>query len=76
MTKSKYHTTQNLYEAAFLYAKGFKLTEKEDSGHKVTLFFEGDGVEDAASRYYNGGLINAKRYTDAYRTIKDYIFKR
>ena len=76
MTKSKNHRTQNLYEAAYLYAKGFKLNGKDDEGQKTIIFLEGEGVHEEAMKYYNGGTIEAKAYTDSYRTIKDYIFER
>ena len=76
MSRSNYHTTQNLYEASYLLAKGFKLTGKDAQESKTTLFFEGEGVEQEALRYYNGGSVKAKAYSDAYRTLKDYIFER
>ena len=73
---SNYHTTQNLYEAAFLYAKGFKLTGKDESGGKATLFFEGENVSEAAVKFYNGAVVKAKAFADSYRTLKDFIFER
>jgi len=76
MTKIKHHASQNLYECAYLLAKGFKLNGKEETGQKVTIFLEGDGIADEVLRYYNGGLVSAKKFTDAYRTLKDYVFER
>lgn len=76
MRKSNYHTTQNLYEGSYLLAKGFKLTGKDDSNAKTILFFEGEGVNAESIKFYNGGLIKAKAFADAYRTLKDYVFER
>ena len=76
MPESEHYSTQNIYEAAFLLAKGFKLKGKSQIGQKVSILFVGEGVMDAPAQYYNGALIKARAYTDAYRTLKDYIFER
>jgi len=70
------HSTQNLYEAAYILAKGFKLSGKERTPHKTVLLFEGEDVAQESINFYNGGLIQAKAFSDAYRTLKDYIFER
>lgn len=71
----EYHT-QNLYEASFLLCRGFKLSGKEKDGSKVRIGFSGEGVRQAALGYYNGGKVEAKAYSDAYRTLKDFVFER
>ncbi len=76
MNKSESYSTQNLYEAAFCFCKGFKLAGKRREGSKVTVLFEGKNVREEAIKFYNGGKIEAKALTDAYRTLKDYIFER
>ena len=75
MNEDKY-TTQNLYEAAYLLATGFKLAGKTGDGRKVIVGFTGKGVKDAAMKYYNNGKVSAKKYSDAYRTLKDYVFEK
>ena len=72
----EHHKLQNLYEAAFLHAKGFHLMGKEPSEGKVSLFFAGEGVKEAALEFYNSGTVEAKKLCDSYRTLKDYIFER
>lgn len=73
---SKDYSTQNLYEAAYLLAKGFELAGKQKQTFKTLLVFKGAGVSEEATHFYNGALIKAKAYSDAYRTLKDYIFER
>jgi len=68
--------TQNLYEGSFLLCRGFKLTGKKRDGSKVTLHFSGKNVREEALKFYNGFKVEAKAYSDAYRTLKDYIFER
>lgn len=71
------YATQNLYEGSFLMEKGFKLAGKNDTGGKVTILFKGSPeINEAAIKFYNGGRVEAKKYADCYRTLKDYIFTR
>ncbi len=71
------YRTQNLYEASFLMARGIKLKGKETVSDKVTVIFEGvDDIGREAVKFYNGERIEAKKYSDCYRSLKDYIFKR
>jgi len=72
---SKYET-QSLYEASYLLAKGFKLSGENQNGSKKTIIIEGDGVEEEALCFYNGALISAKKLTDSYRTLKDFVFQK
>lgn len=71
------YSTQNLYEASFLMAKGFSLAGKEGSGNKVNVLFEQKPeIKEEAIKFYNGAKIDAKKYSDCYRSLKDYIFTR
>ncbi len=70
------HSTQNLYEAAFCLAQGMTLIGKERNGNKVTVIFEGKDAEAEAMKFYNGAKVEAKAYSDSYRTLKDYIFEK
>lgn len=72
MTNPNLYSTQNLYEGAYCLAKGMKLVGKERHGRKVTIFFEGKDAHLEAMKFYNGGKVEAKTYSDAYRTLKDY----
>jgi len=76
MSNPNLYGTQNLYEAAFCLCRGFKLVGKERHGNKVTVMFEGVAVKDEAMKYYNGAKVEAKAYSDAYRTLKDFVFAR
>jgi hypothetical protein len=75
--EEKTYRAQNLYECAYLMAKGFMLQGKERNGNKITLLFEGSPeINQEVMRFYNGAKIEAKKYSDCYRTLKDYIFER
>ncbi len=76
MSEPEYHATQNLYEAAYCLCQGFKLAGKHQQGRKMVVCFEGHGVREAALQFYNGATVEAKALTDAYRTLKDYVFER
>lgn len=73
---NKEYSTQNLYEAAYLLSKGFKLIGKEKQAKKFALHFEGAEATVEAARFYNGATVKAKAYSEAYRTLKDYVFER
>ncbi len=70
------YSTQNLYEAAFCLCRGLKLAGKHRQGNKVVVLFEGANAKQEALKYYNGAKVEAKAYSDAYRTLKDYVFER
>ncbi len=70
------YSTQNLYEGAYLLSRGFKLVGKKQQGSKALLCFEGANVQEEALKFYNGAKVEAKALTDAYRTLKDYVFER
>ena len=73
---SQTYGTQNLYEGSFLLCKGFKLSGKKKDGKKVLLFFQGEDIQEEAMKFYNGGKVEAKAYSDAYRSLKDFVFER
>ncbi len=76
MVSPNLYSSQNLYEGAYLLCRGFKLAGKKQNGQKVLVLFEGDHVQQEALKFYNGGKVEAKALTDAYRTLKDYVFER
>lgn len=75
---SKNYSTQSLYEASFLLAKGFELTSKDSTGQKTTLLFEDSPeLRQAVIAFYNGrGIIRAKVFVESYRSLKDMVFQR
>ena len=77
MTVKDVFVTQNLYQGAYCLCRGFKLAGKQREGAKVLVAFEGKNVKEEALKFYNGGAkVEAKAYSDAYRTLKDYVFER
>ena len=76
MADADQYSSQNLYEGAYLLCRGFKLSGKRQQGQKVVVLFEGNDVRTEALKFYNGGKVEAKALTDAYRTLKDYVFER
>ena len=74
---NNHYRTQSLYEASYLLAKGFPLAGKEGVGSKVTILFKDDPkIKDEALSFYNGAKIEAKSFSDCYRTLKDFVFER
>lgn len=74
----KSYQTQNLYEASYLLAKGFKLVAKDARGQKTTLHFEDSpDLKKALMDFYNGdGVVYAKAFVESYRSLKDMVFQR
>lgn len=68
--------SQNLYQGAFCLCQGLKLSGKINDGKKVTIIFEGKAAQEKAMAFYNGARVEAKSYSDAYRSLKDYVFER
>jgi len=68
--------TQNLYQAAYCLCRGFKILGTKRDGNKVSIIFEGAGIEGKALDFYNGDKVEAKAVFDAYRTLKDMVFQR
>jgi hypothetical protein len=75
MRHHEVHSTQNLYEGSYLLACGFRIDGKDRKERKISVRFEGVGVEAASLKFYNGGKVEAKALMDSYRTLKDYIFE-
>ena len=76
MQKQKLFKTQSLYLAAFCLCQDLKLSGMEKDGRKVTLVFEGPNVEQTALQFYSRGVVEAQRYSECLRTLKDQIFER
>ncbi len=69
--------TKDLYEAAFLYASGIKLSGLESDGRQMLFVFIGDEVSKLSDSYWSkSGTIVAKDYADAIRSLKDRLFAR
>lgn len=69
--------TQNLYQAAFVLCRGFALTGKSKDGSKYVVAFEGKNICQEAIKFYNGSSkVDPKKYSDAYRTLKDFVFEK
>lgn len=69
------YRTSNLYEAAYLLCRGYRIAGKEQAGKRTVVLFEmTDGIQPAALDYYAGGTVEARRLADQYRALKDYVF--
>ncbi len=69
------YRTSNLYEAAYLLARGYGISGKEKAGKRtVVLFAARNGLQQAALDYYAGAAIEARMLADKYRALKDYVF--
>ena len=70
------YLSENLYEISYLIAKNFKVLGFIRQGRKTAVrFLRTPELEKASLSYFNGGLISAIRFTDAYRRIKDAVFQ-
>jgi len=76
MTNPNVFETQNLYQGAYCLCRGFTLVGKKREGAKILVTFKGKNAQTEAMRFYNGAKVEAKALTDAYRTLKDYVFER
>ncbi len=72
------YVTQNLYEAAFLFARGFALAgvDRKDLRKVALVFKPALTLHESVLEFYNGGTIGALDYADAYRSLKDLVFQR
>ncbi len=72
------YRTQSLYEASFLLARGFKLIAANTDGPKATLLFaDSVDLQQTILDFYNSkGMVRAKPFVDAYRSLKDMVFRR
>lgn len=76
MTNPEIFSTQNLYQAAYCLCRGFKINGFERTGGKVNVIFEGEDMTSKALEFYNGAKVDAKKYSDSYRSLKDMVFQR
>lgn len=71
------YKTKDLYEAAFLYASGVKLTGLESDGRQMLFIFLGGEASQLSDSYWSkSGTVVAKDYADAIRSLKDRLFAR
>ena len=76
MNKPNIFKTQSLYIAAFCVYNNMKLVGMERDGRKVTMVFEGLDAERKALEFYSRGIVEAQRYSECFRSLKDQIFER
>ena len=71
------YQTRDLYEGAYLYASGQKLIRlRNDSGRFWFLFEDKHACQMLIDSYWHkDGLIDAKTFADAIRSLKDRIFQ-
>ncbi len=69
--------TQSIFQAAFCLCQGLKLQDMDRrAGVKVTFVFEGKDASKKALGFYNGTKVEAQRYSENFRSLKDMIFSR
>lgn len=76
MKDSEVYATENLYEAAYLLSRGFKLAGKRREGNKFVVLIEGKNVEQESLQYYHNEPSGSKTLFDSYRSLKDFVFQR
>lgn len=60
--------------AAWLFCKGVAYAERTHKAGITTLYFEGQGVETEARKFYNGqAKVDAKAYADALKRVRALI---
>ena len=58
-------------------ARGCELSGKESLGNKVNILFkESKKIKIESLNFYNGGLVEGKKFSDCYRSLKDYVFTK
>jgi hypothetical protein len=75
---AKEFRTKDLNEAGVILASGIKLIRLEQADNRSFYFvFEDQNNQDLCDRFWAEELmINAKRYCDALRSLKDRLFAR
>ncbi|MBI4227710.1 MAG: hypothetical protein HY600_05530 [Candidatus Omnitrophica bacterium] len=69
------YRTTNLYEAAYLLTRSFRLAGKAWAGARMAVCFAPDErLEQAVMDYYAGGMVRARELAAQYRSVKDYVF--
>ena len=78
METSGVYKCKNIFECSYLMTKGFGLIGKEKIDTKVMLIFkDSDEIQESVLDFYNGaGQVSAKKFSDMYRSLKDYIVER
>lgn len=78
MNMEGYYKTKDLYEASALYASGMTLQTLNSEGNQFWFVFSDDSsCQKISDHYWQGSLeLNAKKYADAVRTLKDRVFSR
>ena len=76
MNKKNEFSTKDLHEAAYLYATGYKLLRLDKEKTYYWLVFEDtEACNRAIEKFWRKeGLIDAKTYADAIRSLKDRLF--
>ncbi|MDD3375158.1 MAG: DUF5659 domain-containing protein [Candidatus Omnitrophica bacterium] len=75
MNKTNY-CTANIYEAAYLLTVGFQLAGKQRNGAKIVLEFKASQkLIDESLKFYNGGRVDARAFSEAFKNIKNFIFE-
>lgn len=70
------YLSENLYESSYLVAKNFKILGFIKQGRKVAVrFLRSPDLEKTSLNYFNGGMVSAIKFTDAYRRLKDAVFQ-
>lgn len=71
------YETQSIHEAAFCLCSGLKLHSMDRrDGSRVTFAFEGKEASRIADGFFNGAKVEARKFSDALRSLKDRVFKR
>ncbi len=65
--------TQNLYEAAYCLLKGMELRGKKrgESG-KIMVVMAGKDIQKVAAEYFNGKSVDAKKFSECLKSVKEY----
>lgn len=75
--KQKEFHTRDLSEAAAVLASNIKLLRLEEGQGFYFFVFEDKNTQTLCDRFWAGELtVDAKKYSDALRTLKDRLFAR
>ena len=67
--------TTDIYEAAYLAALGYPYVSKVRAGHRWVIQFNAvNGIRQASMDYYAGAQVEARKFVDSYRRLKDFVF--
>jgi len=72
------YSTDSIYEASFLIARGFIHLGIENSGsaYKKIIFSNSPELEKAVSIFYSNGKISVLSFVNAYKRMKGEIFSQ